>query len=70
MSCHTVFINHSTRSGRRDDVELIWRRYMLPAISTNPGHVAYAYCFGVEPLLKGPPQITVLEVRWIKGHPR
>lgn len=102
MSTHALFIQHKTRPGCRDEVALIWQRHMAPAISDNPGHIAYAYCFGaepdticafqryrseeaaaeflrtgayaayeaeVEPLLEGPPQVTVLDVRWTKREP-
>lgn len=46
---HALFIKHRAKPGRRDELEAVWRRYMMPAISANEGHVAYTYGFGTEP---------------------
>jgi quinol monooxygenase YgiN len=44
-----LFIRHATLPGKRDAVEQVWRKHMMPAITANEGHVAYFYCFGTEP---------------------
>lgn len=49
MSMYALFLNHRTKSGRRDDVERVWRRHMMLAVEHNPGHVAYIYAFGDDP---------------------
>lgn len=41
-----LLIEHRTLAGKRDDVRKIWEKHMQPAISANPGHVAYVYSFG------------------------
>jgi quinol monooxygenase YgiN len=97
---HALFLKHRAKPGRRDDLEAVWRRYMMPAIEGNDGHLVYAYGFGVEsdvvgafqiyrskedadafvrsaaylayleesrPLLEHDPEVTVLELRWVKG---
>jgi len=46
---YALFIQHKTLPGRRDAVEEVWRRHMLPAIAANDGHEAYFYCFGAAP---------------------
>lgn len=46
---HALIIKHRTKTGKRDQVEKVWRKYMLPAITDNPGHVLYAYSFGTDP---------------------
>ena len=38
-------IKHRTQSGKRDEVRRVWEKHMAPAISANPGHTAYFYCF-------------------------
>jgi quinol monooxygenase YgiN len=45
MSRAALFIKHKTLPGRREDVRRIWERHMAPAISDNPAHTAYFYCF-------------------------
>ncbi len=30
---------------RPDEVRAVWSKHMAPAISANPGHTAYFYCF-------------------------
>ena len=43
-----LLIEHRARSGKRDEVERLWQTHMRPAISANPGHLAYAYSFGQD----------------------
>ena len=96
-----VFIRHLTQPGKRDDVRVIWEKHMAPAVSHNPDHLRYYYCFDnqapdvilafqeyadataaaaflktpeylayvqeVEPLLSGPPEVTVTTVIWNKN---
>lgn len=45
MTQLAVTIRHQTLPGRRDDVRQVWEAHMAPAISSNPGHLAYYYCF-------------------------
>lgn len=45
MSQTALFINHRTLPGKRDEVQEVWEKHMAPAIATNPGHLAYFYCF-------------------------
>ena len=49
MSKHALFIKHRTQPGKRDEVERVWRKHMMPAIAANPDHEAYFYSFGTEP---------------------
>ena len=44
-----LFLKHTTVPGRRDEVEAIWRRHMLPAVEANDGHLIYVYSFGADP---------------------
>ncbi|MGO4257922.1 putative quinol monooxygenase [Marmoricola sp. RAF53] len=44
MTQLAVTIRHQTLPGRRDDVRKVWEAHMAPAISRNPGHLAYYYC--------------------------
>ena len=44
MTQLAVTIRHQTLPGRRDDVRDVWEKHMAPAISRNPGHLAYYYC--------------------------
>jgi len=96
-----LFVRHRTLPGRRDEVRKVWEKHMAPAVSANPGHIAYFYCLDnndpdsvcafqeyvsaeasesflqtesyaaylreVEPLLAGPPEVTVLTPVWSKG---
>lgn len=39
-----LLITHRTREGQRDAVRAVWQRHMAPAITANPGHLAYSYC--------------------------
>jgi quinol monooxygenase YgiN len=43
-----LFIRHRAVAGRRDDLHGVWLRHLQPAISANPGHDAYFYCFDDE----------------------
>jgi len=45
MTQLALIIKHKTQPGRRDDVRAVWEKHMAPAVSGNPGHVAYFYCF-------------------------
>lgn len=40
-----LIIKHKTQPGKRDEVRAVWERHMAPAVSSNPGHTAYYYCF-------------------------
>ena len=40
-----LFIRHAALPGKRDEVRSVWERHMAPAISANPGHTVYVYCF-------------------------
>lgn len=46
---YALFIKHHARPGRRDDLEAVWRRHMMPAIAGNDAHLANSYGFGAEP---------------------
>ena len=45
MTPFALIIKHRTQPGKRDDVRKVWEKHMAPAISANPGHTAYFYCF-------------------------
>jgi quinol monooxygenase YgiN len=45
MTSHALIIKHKTQPGKRDEVRGVWERHMAPAVSANPGHTAYFYCF-------------------------
>lgn len=45
MTSFALIIKHKTRPGKREEVRRVWERHMAPAISANPGHTAYFYCF-------------------------
>ena len=45
MTSFALIIKHRTQPGKRDDVRKVWEKRMAPAISANPGHTAYFYCF-------------------------
>lgn len=40
-----VLVTHRTREGQRDAVRAIWEEHLAPAVTSNPGHLAYTYCF-------------------------
>jgi quinol monooxygenase YgiN len=45
MTSFAVIIKHKTQPGKRDQVRAVWEKHMAPAVSSNPGHTAYFYCF-------------------------
>ena len=45
MSSIALIIKHRTIPGKRDAVRAAWEKHMAPAISDNPGHSVYFYCF-------------------------
>ncbi len=45
MTPLALIVRHKTKPGRRDEVRAVWEKHMAPAVSANPGHVAYFYCF-------------------------
>lgn len=40
-----VLVTHRTREGQREAVRAIWEEHMAPAVTSNPGHLSYTYCF-------------------------
>jgi quinol monooxygenase YgiN len=46
---YALFIQHKTLPGKRDDVQRVWQKHMMPAIAINDGHTAYFYSFGADP---------------------
>ena len=45
MSNLALIIKHKTQPGKRDEVRKVWEKHMAPAVSGNPGHTSYFYCF-------------------------
>ena len=45
MPSLALVIKHKTQPGKRDEVRKVWEKHMAPAVSSNPGHLAYFYCF-------------------------
>lgn len=45
MTSFALIVKHKTQPGKRDEVRKAWEKHMAPAISANPGHTAYFYCF-------------------------
>ena len=45
MKTLALIIKHMTQPGKRYQVRTIWEKHMAPAVSANPGHTAYFYCF-------------------------
>jgi quinol monooxygenase YgiN len=45
MTQLALIIKHKTQPGKRDEVRAVWEKHMAPAVSSNPGHAAYFYCF-------------------------
>lgn len=45
MTSLALIIKHKTQPGKRDEVRTVWERHMAPAVSANPGHLTYFYCF-------------------------
>lgn len=50
MTSFALIIKHKTQPGKRDEVRKVWETHMAPAISANPGHIAYFYCFDTSDL--------------------
>lgn len=46
---YALFVQHETLPGKRDEVQRVWRKHMMPAIAANDGHTAYFYSFGSNP---------------------
>jgi quinol monooxygenase YgiN len=46
MASFALIVKHKTQPGKRDHVRRVWEKHMAPAISANPGHTAYFYCYG------------------------
>ncbi len=40
-----VLVIHRTREGQREAVRVVWEEHMAPAVTANPGHLSYTYCF-------------------------
>ncbi len=40
-----VLVTHRAHQGQRDAVRAIWEEYLAPVVTSNPGHLSYAYCF-------------------------
>lgn len=45
MTSFALIVKHKTQPGKREEVRKVWEKHMAPAISANPGHSAYFYCF-------------------------
>lgn len=45
MTQLALIIKHLTRPGLRDDVHKVWETHIAPAVTRNPGHLAYFFCF-------------------------
>jgi quinol monooxygenase YgiN len=45
MTNLALIIKHKTQPGKRDEVRKVWEKHMAPAVSRNPGHTSYFYCF-------------------------
>jgi quinol monooxygenase YgiN len=45
MTSLALIVKHKTKAGKRDEVRKVWEKHMAPAISANPGHITYFYCF-------------------------
>jgi quinol monooxygenase YgiN len=45
VTAFALIVRHKTQPGKRDEVRRVWEKHMAPAISGNPGHTAYFYCF-------------------------
>jgi len=40
-----VIVTHRARAGQRDAVRAVWEEHLAPAITANPSHISYTYCF-------------------------
>ena len=45
MTPFALIVKHRTLTGKREEVRKVWEKHMAAAISANPGHTAYFYCF-------------------------
>ena len=45
MTQLALTIRHQTLPGMREAVRQVWETHMAPAVASNPGHLAYFYCF-------------------------
>ena len=45
MSSTALFISHRAKPGKRDELKAVWLKHMAPAITANPGHLAYVYSY-------------------------
>jgi quinol monooxygenase YgiN len=57
MTKYALFLQHRTKPGARNAVQLIWKKHMQPAIEANAGHELYVYSFG-----SGPDRICAFQV--------
>lgn len=48
MTAQAVLITHRTKPGQRANAEAVWNRILRPAISANPGHLAYVYTTPID----------------------
>lgn len=48
MTTHALFLTHTTRDGRRDEVRAVWQQHLAPSIAANPEHLAYFYCYDAD----------------------
>lgn len=45
MSNKALFIKHIAKPGRRDDLRLVWEKYVRNYVATSDGQPAYFYCY-------------------------
>lgn len=45
MTQLALIIRHQALPGMREAVREVWESHMSPAVASNPGHLAYFYCF-------------------------
>ena len=45
MTSIALLVKHKTQPGKRDEVRKVWEKHMSAAVTANPGHTAYFYCF-------------------------
>ena len=48
ISKHALFLQHRTKPGARDAVQLVWQKHMQSAIEANEGHEIYVYSFAID----------------------
>lgn len=63
MPPSAVFIRHTTKPQQRDKVFAVWQKHMAPAVSANPDHQAYFYCFD-----NGNPDVIVVYQQYASAH--